>query len=358
MFKRNKIVLSVIISLVLIAIAVPKIMLFISGNKLSCNVIKKDFFIVSPLDLNGLAIQLKKEGIIDNLNAFISVGEYKNLKPNKIALGKYCIEPGTSYRTLLNGFKINANGNGNNEKEVEVTFNNCITINDLAKKVSSCLFLDSAKLISYLNDKNTLKKYGFTPQQIPALFIPNTYHFFYDTDEKQFVERMAKEFKIFWTNERKEKIKQIGLNSPSEVVTLASIVYSEQSIVSEEWPIIAGLYLNRIKQGIRLQSDPTFKFCWGDILKGVQRLLNIHREINCEYNTYKINGLPPGPICLPPTTVVDAVLNKADVNFIYMCAKPDYSHQHNFAVSGAEHMKNARVFQNWLANELKKKNKR
>ena len=209
MFKRNKIVLSVIISLVLIAIAVPKIMLFISGNKVSCNVITKDFFILSPLDLDGLAIQLKKEGVIDNLNAFISVGEYKNLKPNKIALGKYCIEPGTSYRTLLNGFKINANGNGNNEKEVEVTFNNCITINDLAEKVSFSLFLDSAKLISYLNDKNTLKKYGFTPQQIPALFIPNTYHFFYDTDEKQFVERMAKEFKIFWTNERIEKIKQM-----------------------------------------------------------------------------------------------------------------------------------------------------
>ena len=107
-----------------------------------------------------------------------------------------------------------------------------------------------------------------------------------------------------------------------------------------------------------MQSDPTFKFCWGDILKGVQRLLNIHRVINCEYNTYKINGLPPGPICLPPTTVVDAVLNMADVNFIYMCAKPDYSHRHNFAVSGAEHMKNARIFQNWLTNELKKKNKR
>lgn len=104
-----------------------------------------------------------------------------------------------------------------------------------------------------------------------------------------------------------------------------------------------------------MQSDPTFKFCWGDILKGVQRLLNIHREINCEYNTYKIMGLPPGPICLPPTTVVDAVLNRVNVNYIYMCAKPDYSHRHNFAVSGTEHMKNARIFQNWLANELKKR---
>jgi len=358
MSKRNKIVAIIIIALVLISIITPKIILFFSGDKISCNKKPIEFFILSPMKLESLANLLVKKGIIDDKSAFISVGEYKNISQKNIALGKYIIKPETNYRSLLNGFRQNSNGNGNSEVQVEVKFNNCITINDLAKKVSSCLYLDSAKLISYLSDKNTLKKYGFTPQQLPALFIPNTYQFFYDTDEKQFVERMAKEFKIFWTNERKEKIKQIGLNSPSEVVTLASIVYSEQSIVSEEWPIIAGLYLNRIRQGIRLQSDPTFKFCWGDILKGVQRLLNIHREINCEYNTYKINGLPPGPICLPPTTVVDAVLNKADVNFIYMCAKPDYSHRHNFAVSGTEHMKNAKKFQNWLSNELKKKNKR
>jgi len=358
MSKRKKIVTSVIVSLVLISIITPKIMLFLAGNKSSCNSRTQDFFILSATNLDSLAFNLKECGIIDNMNAFISVGEYKNLKKKNIALGKYRIASGTNYRALLNGFTLNSIGNGNTEVEVEVTFNNCITINDLASKVSKLLYLDSTKLIAFLSKKSTLSKYDFTTQQLPALFIPNTYHFFYDTDEKQFVDRMATEFKNFWTDNRIKKIKEIGLESPSQVVTLASIVYSEQSIVSEEWPIISGLYLNRIKQGIRLQSDPTFKFCWGDILKGVQRLLNIHREINCEYNTYKINGLPPGPICLPPTTVVDAVLNKADVNYIYMCAKPDYSHQHNFAVSGAEHMKNARIFQNWLANELKKKNKR
>ena len=117
---------------------------------------------------------------------------------------------------------------------------------------------------------------------------------------------------------------------------------------------IAGLYLNRINQGIKLQSDPTFKFCWGDQLIGVQRLLNIHREIDCPYNTYRINGLPPGPICIPSTIVVDAVLNRADVNYIFMCAKPDYSGRHNFAVSGEDHTKNASIFQKWLASELKK----
>ena len=149
------------------------------------------------------------------------------------------------------------------------------------------------------------------------MFIPNTYKFYYDTDEKQFVERMAKEFKLFWTNERKAKMKNIGLTSPSQVVTLASIVYSEQSIVSQEWPIIAGLYLNRLDKGIRMQSDPTFKFCWGDALRGVQRLTFEHRERDCPYNTYKYEGLPPGPICIPPTEVVESVLNPAKNDYIF-----------------------------------------
>jgi len=224
--------------------------------------------------------------------------------------------------------------------------------------VSKHILADSTKIVSYIQNSKILRKYKFTLDEVPTMFLPNTYNFFYDTDEKEFVERMANEYKNFWTNERKLKIKKIGLKSSLEVVTLASIVYSEQSINSDEWPIIAGLYLNRIAKGIRLQSDPTFKFCWGNELKGVQRLLNKHRDIDCKYNTYKIDGLPPGPICLTSAKVIDAVLNRVKVDYIFMCAKPDYSYRHNFAVTGAEHMKNARIFQNWLANELKKKNKR
>ena len=356
MLKKRRIVIGIICVVVLgLVILLPKGLVFLASMKSSINTGSEFFYIKEPMSLIELANRLEKEGFISNKTAFISVGEYKGIAPNEIALGKYEIQPFTSFRTLLNGFTLNSNGNGNGEIEVEVTFNNCITSNDLAKKVSKCLFIDSAKLITLLNDSATLSKYGFTAQQFPAMFIPNTYKFYYDTDEKQFVERMAKEFKLFWTNERKAKMKNIGLSSPSQVVTLASIVYSEQSIVSQEWPIIAGLYLNRLDKGIRMQSDPTFKFCWGDKLKGVQRLLNVHRDIDCEYNTYKIKGLPPGPICFPSSKVVDAVLNRSKVDYIYMCAKPDYSHRHNFAVSGADHMKNAKAFQNWLAGEIKKK---
>jgi UPF0755 protein len=355
MSKRNLIIAGIVLSLVIIAVAAPKIMLFLAGNAKSVNDNPTEFFITDPTTLDELANRLKNEGIIDDTKGFISVGEYKGLTKDKIALGKYVIEGSTSYRAMLNGFTINANGNGNAELEVEVTFNNCRDIYQMSGKLSKILSLDSAKMVSYLLDGNTLNRLGFTVEQLPALFIPDTYKMFYDTDEKLFVDRMAAEFKQYWTPDRKSKLKTIGLETPSQAVTLASIVYSEQSVHADEWPTIAGLYLNRIKNGTKLQSDPTFKFCWGDKLKGVQRLLNVHRDINCPYNTYKIKGLPPGPICLPSPKVVDAVLNRANVNYLFMCAKPDYTGRHNFAVSGAEHMKNADVFQKWLAAELRKK---
>jgi UPF0755 protein len=356
MSKGKIIIVGGILAIIGFIVVGPKALLYLAGSHKSTNTQTQGFYISGSMNLNELAERLVEEKIIDNVKSFVSVGEYKKLNNKTIASGKYLIEPGTNYRTLLNGFTKNSNGNGNAEVEVEVTFNNCRDIYQMAGKVSKCLDLDSSMLISYLQSGSTLSKLGFTVEQLPALFIPDSYQMYWDSDEEMFVDRMAKEFKNFWTTERKNSLSKIGLDSPSQAVTLASVVYSEQSVNSDEWPIIAGLYLNRVNQGIRLQSDPTFKFCWGDQLKGVQRLLEVHRNIDCPYNTYKINGLPPGPICLPSPKVVDAVLNRADVNYIYMCAKPDYSGRHNFAVSGAEHMRNANAFQSWLAAELRKKN--
>lgn len=356
MSKLKKVVIGIgIVGVIGFIFAFDKIGLFLDGRKSTLNEQNQDFFFDAKIGAEGLADQLVKEQLIDDKEALLAVAKYKGLDVSNLASGKYIIEEGTSYRNLLNGFTLNSNGNGNAEVEVDVTFNNCKDINQLAGKVSHCLSIDSAMLVSNIQSSATLDKFDFTLEQIPALFLPNTYKMYYDTDEEQFINRMASEFKNFWTPERISKIAKIGLKSPSQVVTLASIVYSEQSQNPEEWPIIAGLYLNRINQGIKMQSDPTFKFCWGDQLEGVQRLLAIHREIDCPYNTYKINGLPPGPIYIPATAVVDACLNRADVNYIYMCAKPDYTGKHNFAVSGADHTRNATIFQNWLANELKNK---
>jgi UPF0755 protein len=334
-------------------VAFPKISLFMASRKGSSNKEAKEFFIASVTTLESLTENLYNQGIIDDKEGFTSVGEYKGLNKNNIALGKYVIEPRTPYKTILNGFKLNDAGNGNAEVEVEVTFNNCRDIRELGGKLSKALALDSAKFVEILDNPKTLELFGMSREEIPSMFLPNTYKMYYDTDQKQFIERMSSEFKKFWSDDRMAKLKKVGLNKPSEAVTLASVVYSEQGRVADEWPIIAGLYLNRINQGIKLQSDPTFKFCWGDKLDGVQRLLNVHRDIDCPYNTYKINGLPPGPICIPPTEVVDAVLNRDNNNYIFMMAKPDYSGRHDFTVQYADHEKLAKIYQNWLAGEMK-----
>ncbi len=305
------------------------------------------------LDVKYVAQLLHKKGIISSLDLFELVGTQKEMNPRNIAPGKYIIEPGTAYRHIWNGFTLNSESNGNAEQSVKVNFENCRNIHDLAGKLQKQLDLDSTAFIAHLQNGQTLSSLGFTLEQLPALFIPNTYEMYWDQTPAQFVARMAQEFKNFWTPARLAKLKTVGLKAPSEAVTLASIVYSEQSRRAEEWPIIAGLYLNRIAQGIKLQSDPTFKFCWGDQLKGVQRLLAVHRDIDCAYNTYKIQGLPPGPIYLPPVGVLEAVLNPDKNDYIFMCAKPDYSGTHNFTASGAEHAKNATAFQNWLAAELR-----
>jgi UPF0755 protein len=357
MSKKQKLILITgIIFIGVTLLVLPKLKYVYAAFQKSKNNAEVTIFLSNRdgnLNIEYVSQLLVDKGIISSKEQFELVGTEKQMNDGNIAPGKYVIAPATAYRHIWNGFKLNSNGNGNAEQTVQVSFENCRTLQDLAGKLQKQLDLDSAGFIAHLQDGQTLTRLGFTLEQLPALFIPNTYELYWDQTPAGFVDRMAQEFKNFWTPARKASLQKVGLKTPSEAVTLASIVYSEQSKRSEEWPIIAGLYLNRIKQGIKLQSDPTFKFCWGDQLKGVQRLLAVHRDINCPYNTYKIQGLPPGPIYLPPVGVVEAVLNPNQNNYIFMCAKPDYSGTHNFTASGAEHAQNAKAFQNWLAAELR-----
>lgn len=322
--------------------------LYFDKGKTSENKQEIAFFIKTGTDLESVFSKLQAHGIVSETASLKRIAEYKNLTSDRIAAGKYIIAPNTKLSDLLNGFTINNLGNGNKEVEVSVTFNNCRTVSDLAEKIGAQLESDSLALISYILADSTLTKYGFKKETIPALFLPNTYNMFWDTDAPAFVNRMAKEFKNFWTADRIAQLPKIGLNSQSEAVTLASIVYKEQDKHKEEWPIIADLYLNRLKNGWKLQSDPTFRFCWGKELDGVQRLTYKHRDKDCPYNTYLYAGLPPGPIYIPPAGVIDAVLYPASTNYFYMCAKPDGNGLHNFAHSLREHNNNARKYQNWL----------
>jgi UPF0755 protein len=352
MLKKGLIVVG-LVAIVGIALGWKHVGAFLNGRKTTVNTTQTvRVAIDNSKTLEVIAAELKEKNIIDDIDAFLSLAKYKGLDNKKIGSGMYAVEPATSYRALLNGFTLNSNGNGNAEIEVEVTFNNCKTIHDLCDKVAQCLALKSEALEAYILNGATLVKYDFTVESMPSLFMPNSYRMYYDTDPEHFVARMAEEFKRFWTSERLSKLKKIGLDSPSQAVTLASVVYAEQSKNASEWPIIARLYLNRLSSGMRLQSDPTFKFCWGDQLEGVQRLTYEHRNKDCPYNTYLYNGLPPGPISMPPTKVVDAVLNPDTNDYLYMCAQPNYDGLHNFAKEYALHAKYATEFQQWLASEL------
>lgn len=232
---------------------------------------------------------------------------------------------------------------------VRVTFNNIRLKQDLAEKLTANLALSTQEFDSALNDFVESSK-EFNNDNIIAMFIPNTYEVYYNISGKELMERMHKEFKIFWNEERTALADSLHL-TPIEVITLASIVNAE-SVKKEEAKIIAGLYINRLKKNIALQADPTLVFASGDF--GLKRVLNVHKEVDSPYNTYKYTGLPPGPINMPPIYAVDAVLHYARHNYIYMCAREDFSGYHNFADNIRDHINNANKYQRQLSIEQRK----
>lgn len=213
----------------------------------------------------------------------------------------------------------------------------------IAQRISSQMMVDSASVADALNDEAFLAEYGFTPENVFALIIPDTYEMYWTASVKDIFDRFKKEYDAFWTSDRKEKAKSQGL-SPMQVSVMASIV-SGETLKAFEYPIIAGVYLNRYKKGMKLQADPTIAFCYDYTL---DRILKKHLTVDSPYNTYKHVGLPPAPINVPPKACLEAVLNPQKHNYIYFCASPAFDGTHNFAVGYNEHLKNARAFQREL----------
>ena len=218
----------------------------------------------------------------------------------------------------------------------------------LAKKISNQMMVDSASVASLLDSAEFLADYGFTPENVFALFLPDTYQMYWTASAKDIFDRMKKEYDAFWTEERIAKAKKQKL-SLMQVSVLASIV-SGETLKSFEYPLIAGVYLNRYRRGMKLQADPTVAFCHGYTL---DRILKKHLSIDSPYNTYKYAGLPPAPINVPPKACIDAVLNPDKHGYIYFCASPEFDGTHRFAVSYSEHLKNARAFQRALTAKRK-----
>ena len=257
----------------------------------------------------------------------------KKFKP-----GKYAIKPNMNNRAIINMLIVG------NQEPVQVSFRNIRLKENFAARVSKNLEFDSLALIKLLDSADFIKSYGFTKENVYTMFLPNSYEFFWNTSAKDFFERMNKEYKTFWNEQRLQKAVALEL-SPQQVTILASIVDSE-ALVDAEMPTIAGLYLNRYRKGIKLEADPTVIFANNDFT--IRRVLNRHLAKESPYNTYRVRGLPPGPIMMPSVNAIDAVLNPESHDYIYMCAKEDFSGYHNFASTLAEHQKNARKFQKAL----------
>lgn len=305
---------------------------------------ESSFYIHTGWTEEDVLRELSDRDLIKGKRAVGWVMEKKNYTGGLVIPGKYTLKSGMSAAELIDHLRA-----GRGEEDVELTFNTARTLPELAGKVALNIEADSVEIASMLLDDATISKYGFNRATFKSMFLPDTYRVEWDTDAGEFVQRMADEYKTFWNADRVAKANQLGL-SQSEVTTLASIVQAEQQSFPEERPAIAGLYLNRLRRGMRLQSDPTVIYALGDF--SINRVLTKQLSTDSPYNTYRIKGLPPGPINIPSKQSIDAVLFADEHDYLYMCAKADFSGYHAFANSLAEHNRNARDFQRAL-NERK-----
>lgn len=255
-----------------------------------------------------------------------------------IHTGRYAIHPGEGalkvWRHMKNGL----------QEPVNLTLPSVRTLNKLSAELSKKLMIDSTSILQALTDEATCEKYGYDTTTIACMFIPNTYDIYWNSSVEKLLDRMKKESEKFWNSDRTQKAKALQL-TPVEVITIASIV-DEETANNAEKPMIAGMYYNRFKlrnaeypEGMPLQADPTIKFAWKRF--DLKRIYNNLLHIKSPYNTYVNPGLPPGPIRIPSVAGIDAVLNLVKHDYLYMCAKEDFSGTHYFARTYQEHLQNA-----------------
>jgi UPF0755 protein len=297
---------------------------------------QKSAFLYIHTGSNIIAVEKELTGrnLIRNIKTFDRVARWKKYD-GKVKPGRYRIFDGMNNNALVMLLR------SGKQEPVRLVFNELLTKEDLAGKISGQIEADSVSLISLMNDPVYLSGFNITPGTLFVLFIPNTYEFLWNSTADLFMKRMYLEYKKFWNRDRRSLAEEEGLTIV-EAVTLASIVGRETSKESEK-PAIAGVYMNRLKKNWPLQADPTLIFAANDY--SIRRVLNEHKEIDSPYNTYLHTGLPPGPICLPSVSSIDAVLHYKHHPYMYFCARDDLSGYHNFAVTLAEHDRNAKRYQ-------------
>lgn len=305
---------------------------------------QKYIFVNTGDTYDNVLKKLEGQHIVKDIKSFDFVAKAMKY-PTLVKAGRYRLTEGMSNRQLIGNLR------GGYQEAVKFRFENIRLKENFAALLGKNFESDSTTFIHLLSNEKLAHSYGFTKDNFFTMFIPNTYEIYWNTEPEKIVARFHEEYQRFWNADRKQKAAALNL-TPQEVSILASIVKGE-ALHKDEMPAIAGLYLNRLQKGILLQADPTVIFANNDFT--IRRVLNKHLTIDNPYNTYRFKGLPPGPIMLPSITSIDAVLNYQKHAYIYMCAKDDFSGYHNFAVTQAEHLVNARKFQQALdARNIKK----
>jgi UPF0755 protein len=262
-------------------------------------------------------------------------GYWEDIKP-----GRYVIDKNTSVFSIFRKLK------GGRQTPVELTINKFRTKRELAKYVGGKLECTEADIYRYISNNDSIQPFGVNQETLMTLIIPNTYEIYWNSSPSDFMKRMNKESNAFWTDSRIDNAKLLGL-SKAEVITIASIV-EEETNNKEEKPTMASVYINRLKKGMALGADPTIKFALGDFSIRRVTFKHISSTASSPYNTYRNKGLPPGPICTPSISSIDAVLKAEKTDFLFFCANADFSGSHSFASTEDEHFENARKYRRAL----------
>ena len=298
-----------------------------------------ELFIYSTDSLED--IKEKISGFSKSPNTFLWVAEKKNF--SKLKTGRYLLKEGMSNNDLVNILRIG------DQTAVKVSFNNQDTLEKFASRIAEQLQIDSTEILNSFRDKSFLKEHNLTKKSAFQICIPNSYQFYWNVSADSFRNKLLSEYNKFWNANRLKKAKALKM-SKNEVITLASIVHKETAKKTER-PIVAGLYLNRLKNGWPLQADPTIIYAIKEF-KGqdfvIKRVLKVDLDINSKYNTYKNRGLPPSQITMPDISAIDAVLNAKKHNYFFMCADIDKIGYHQFAKTLSQHNRNAVKYQRWL----------
>ena len=272
---------------------------------------------------------------VADMNSFKKVAQRANLN-EKFKPGRYIFTPDKTNKELVRSLTMGW------ENPMMLTLSGNIRgLEKLSGILGKKLAVDSAAFMEYLCREDVWKDCGFNKENFMGMFLPNTYEVYWTITPEKFVERMKKEYEKFWNDERKNKAAEIGL-TPYEVSVLASIV-CEETNYGPEMPRVAGVYMNRLKRGMKLDADPTVKFALGD--PSIKRILFRHLKVDSPYNTYKNQGLPPGPITIPSIKGIESVLGYEKHNYLYFCASPAMDGTHRFALTLVEHNRNAREYQ-------------